>query len=314
MVKAKKVSGIDCQAPALTGIQRVLQQRFEEMCKLRHSALKWKDPEGVHSMRVASRRLRSAASDFLPYVNKRVLSSSLKQIKGLADVLGNVRDLDVAIMALEKLTSEIPSDYSKTLDDLIEARKEIRKEARKELKTELDQLRMQEIAVTFEAALVAATSRESQPTTEQSYINVGRNVIRERLKEVEKLSSSLYRPAQIKPLHEMRIAAKGLRYAIELFADCWNESLQEFAKETAHLQTAFGKLHDCDVWIESFEKAILQSKKRNIRAESETFVWLFTYFSQQRSKHFQDAFSIWKKWEADSLSNKLQEALNSSAP
>ena len=311
MAKAKKVSGIDCQAPALTGIRLVLQQRFEEMCKLRHSALKWKDPEGVHSMRVASRRLRSAASDFLPYVNKRVLSSSLKQIKSVADILGQVRDLDVAIMALEKLTSEIPAPYSKTLDEFIEARKEIRKEARKELKAALDKLRVQEIAVAFDGALASATTSVGQPGTEQSYVNVGRTVIRERLKEVEKLSSSLYRPAQIEPLHEMRIAAKGLRYAIELFADCWDESLQEFAKETAHLQTAFWKLHDCDVWIESFEKEILQSKKRKIRDESETFVWLFTYFTQQRSKHFQDAFSIWNKWEAEGLSNKLQEALKS---
>jgi CHAD domain-containing protein len=212
-------------------------------------------------------------------------------------------------MALEKLTSEIPSSYSKTLEDLIDDRKEIRKEARKELKTELDQARLQEIAVEFEAALSAATAGVAHGGVEQSYINVGRTVIRERLKEVEKLSSSLYRPAQIKPLHEMRIAAKGLRYAIELFADCWDSRIDDFAKETAHLQTAFGKLHDCDIWIESFEKEIVQSKKKKNRDESETYVWLFTYFSQQRSKHFQEAFSIWNKWDADGLSGRLQDAL-----
>ena len=311
MAKAKKVSGIDCQAPALAGIRLVLQQRLDEMCHLRVSALKWKDSEGVHSMRVASRRLRSAASDFLPFINKRTFNSTLKQIKSLADGLGEVRDLDVAIMALEKLTSEIPSSYSPTLNNLIDAQKDKRKEARKELEEALDKRRLEQLEVEFAPTLSLATTNVSHAAVEQSYINVARTVIRERLKELETLSSSLYRPAHVEPLHEMRIAAKGLRYAIELFSDCWDSSLQNFAKETSHLQTALGKLHDCDNWVESFEKEIYQSRKQKERSESETYVWLFTHFSEQRSKHFQEAFSLWKQWEADTMSSRLLEALKS---
>lgn len=309
MAKAKQVSGIDCQAPALDGIRLVLQQRFDEMCQLRGSALKWKDSEGVHSMRVASRRLRSAANDFLPFMNKRAFNSTLKQIKGIADGLGEVRDLDVAIMALEKLTSDASSSYSPTLNNLIDARKNKRKEARKELNETLGKSRLEELEAEFATTLSLATTNVSHAGVEQSYINVARTVIRERLKELEKLSSSLYRPAQVEPLHEMRIAAKGLRYAIELFSDCWDASLQNFAKETAHLQTALGKLHDCDNWVEGFEKEIYQSRKQKVRDEGETYVWLFTHFSEQRSKHFQEAFSLWKQWEADATSPRLIEAL-----
>jgi CHAD domain-containing protein len=311
MAKAKKISGVDCQGPALVGIRLVLQQRFNEMCQLRSAALKWKDPEGVHSMRVASRRLRSATSDFLPYVNKRTLSTSLKQIKSLADALGEVRDQDVAITALEKLTAEIPSSNSLTLKELIASRKKIRKDARNKLKSALVRIQLEELGFDFETALAAATATVSPGTgsPEKPYIAVARTVIGNRLRELQKLSSSLYRPAQVKPLHEMRIAAKGLRYAIELFADCWDASIQDFAKETAHLQTALGKLHDCDAWIESFEKEILQSRKAKIKDQTETFVWLFAHFSQQRSKHFQEAFSLWNKWELEDLSSRLQESL-----
>jgi CHAD domain-containing protein len=308
MAKANKVTGIDCQAPALIGIRLTLQQRFDEMCHLRHAALKWKDPEGVHSMRVASRRLRSAASDFLPFVNKRSLNGSLKQIKGLADALGEVRDQDVAIMALEKLTAEIPSSYIATLKDLITSRKESRKDARQKLKDALITDRIAKLGVEFEAALATATGNVNA-TGDPTYIGIARIVIRDRMKEVEKLSASLYRPGQLKPLHELRIAAKGLRYAVELFADCWGSKILDFAKVTAQLQTALGKLHDCDVWIESFEKEILQSKKRKIRDEIETYVWLYTHFSQLRTKHFQEAFSIWNQWTADEMSSHLQEAL-----
>ena len=78
MAKARKIKGIDCTGTAGAGIKLVLEGRFREMSKLREGALNWNDPEGVHSMRVASRRLRSALRDFTPYLRKRGLASSLR--------------------------------------------------------------------------------------------------------------------------------------------------------------------------------------------------------------------------------------------
>src|SRR5918996_1339861 len=98
MAKAKRIRGLKCDAPATAGIKLVLVTRFGELQSWCDAALDWTDPEGVHSMRVASRRLRSALRDFLPYVRKRNLTSIQKQMKSIADALGEVRDLDVAIM------------------------------------------------------------------------------------------------------------------------------------------------------------------------------------------------------------------------
>ena len=39
----------------------------------------------------------------------------------------------------------------------------------------------------------------------------------DRLREMEKMSDNLYKPFRIEPLHEMRIAAKRLRYALDFF-------------------------------------------------------------------------------------------------
>ena len=80
----------------------VLATRFQEMQGFHDAALDFSDPEGVHSMRVASRRLRSALRDFMPYIRRRDLTSLLKQTKSIAAALGEVRDQDVAIEALEK--------------------------------------------------------------------------------------------------------------------------------------------------------------------------------------------------------------------
>src|SRR6267142_4130494 len=103
MAKPRRIKGIDCNAAATIGVRLVLIKRFEEMSKFRSAALNWEDSEGVHSMRVASRRLRSALRDFMLYLRRRGLTSQLDHIKRIASTLGAVRDQDVAISALEGL-------------------------------------------------------------------------------------------------------------------------------------------------------------------------------------------------------------------
>src|SRR3982750_3899622 len=120
MAKAKRIKGIDCNREAAAGMKLVLVTRFGELYEFREAALDWTDPEGVHSMRVASRRLRSALRDFMPYLRKRPLASVLKQLRGLADALGEVRDQDVAIQALEEIASHAPADMSPRLTQFIE--------------------------------------------------------------------------------------------------------------------------------------------------------------------------------------------------
>src|SRR5262249_62327370 len=114
MAKAKRIP-IKCNGPASAGIKLVLTTRFEELQSWRKTALDWSDPEGVHSMRVASRRLRSTLRDFMPYVRKRSIAPAFKELKYIADALGEVRDQDVAIPVLEELQKRSPSESDEAL-------------------------------------------------------------------------------------------------------------------------------------------------------------------------------------------------------
>src|SRR6185369_4326904 len=102
MAKSKPFSELDCSAPAEEILPAVLRAQLEAMCKLRRKALDWSDPEGVHAMRVCSRRLRSAVSDFRPYMRARLPRVTLRKI---ADALGAVRDQDVALIALDEFST-----------------------------------------------------------------------------------------------------------------------------------------------------------------------------------------------------------------
>ena len=316
MAKAKRVRGIKCNAGASAGIKLVLLTRFEELISLQDTALNWSDPEGVHSMRVASRRLRSALRDFVPYIRKRGLASSQKQVRSIAGVLGEVRDHDVAIMALEELDANAPAEVSTTLKQFIETRKELRDLAREELKTFLQQSQLNGLKMDFVAGVDESTATrppksQDAESTEITFVKMSRAVILERLKELEKLSDGLFKPFEVASLHEMRIAAKRLRYAVELFQQCWGNGIASYAKRVARLQTALGDLHDCDVWIESFGKHIREARKQKQTEQVAAFVWLLSHFVKLRTKHLREAFDLWTKWEADDAGGKLRALLNS---
>lgn len=312
MAKAKRIKGIDCNDIASVGIRLVLETRYEEMYGFREAALDWSDPEGVHSMRVASRRLRGAMRDFMPYLRQRGLTSVLKRAKSVAAALGEVRDQDVAIIALEKIQKEAPDAMSAALQQLVDERKERRNESREKLSSILIASEMKEAKSEFMSRIEKATAlrkasggAQSQPT----YSKMAATVILERLKELEKLSESLYRPFEVEALHDMRIAAKRLRYAMELFQQCWGRSLQTFAKNAARLQTALGDLHDCDDWIESLGKRISQARNQKRDDQVAAYIWLLSHFVKIRTKHLRQAYDLWGDWEANDVSGQVRQTL-----
>jgi CHAD domain-containing protein len=314
MAKAKRIR-IKCKAPAPAGIKLVLVTRFEEMQGFRDAALDWTDPEGVHSMRVASRRLRSALRDFAPYIRKRRLAPVPKRLRNLAAALGEVRDHDVAILALEDLQAKAPRESSATLKQFIETRKELREQSRRQLEAALADDELKALASEFVARVDEATAlserknKQAQPEPELTFADMSRAVILARLKEFEKLSNGLFKPSNVEALHQMRIAVKRLRYAIELFQRCWPRSMSAHAKRAARMQTALGDIHDCDVWIESVGKQIIRARKQNEDDRVRGLVALLSYFTKVRTKYLRRALARWDEWETHDTSGKLREML-----
>src|SRR5439155_25876142 len=106
MAKPKPIIGLDCNASVTDAAVIVLRVRFSEMLDFREAVLSPDSVNGVHDMRVASRRLRSALRDFSGYFKKREQKAFNKKLKHLADALGGVRDEDMAIVALREIPQQ----------------------------------------------------------------------------------------------------------------------------------------------------------------------------------------------------------------
>jgi len=307
MAKAKRISGMKCDGPATTGIKQVLVTRFEELHGWRDAALDWTDPEGVHSMRVASRRLRSALRDFMPYVRKRNLTPAFKKLRDVADVLGRVRDLDVAILALEQIEKQAPPKLSGGVKQFVDNQREVRERARKDLKATLRKSELKQLKSEFQAGIDKATASAESLLT---FADVSRTVILERLREFERLTNGLFKPLDAEALHELRIAVKRLRYAVELFQQCWSRAISASAKRAARIQSALGDLHDCDVWIDTLGKQISGARKQKDEQYVAALVWLLTHFIKLRTKHLRRALLHWREWERHDTSGRLRTVLN----
>ena len=309
MARAKKIVDVDCDTPAGEMIQRVLRQRLEEMCASRGKALDWSDPEGVHKMRVASRRLRCALADFKPYLCRASLPR--KRLKAIAGALGAVRDEDVALQALENLEAKVDGKVAQGIAAILAERSRRRLQERAALAQAISKSSIAEFQEAFLARLAAAVGSSGRPGTskETSFRQVGVEVISHRLKELIIGSECIYEPMSVKKLHRMRILAKRLRYAVELFAPQRAGEFKPVAKEIARLQTSLGGLHDCDVWIADIGARLrsdMAEDNKNDPCCPEAALWLLTHFVKERTDHYRDALVRWQEWQANNFLANLK--------
>lgn len=75
-----------------------------------------------------------------------------------------------------------------------------------------------------------------------------------RLEELHSFASAARDPENVTALHDMRIAAKRVRYLLELVEPCLGQLAKRGAKRARALQTLLGEIHDCDEMLPMVER------------------------------------------------------------
>jgi len=107
-----------------------------------------------------------------------------------------------------------------------------------------------------------------------------RSIARMRLDEMYDWAAAVDAPYEVHGLHNLRIAAKRLRYVLEIFEDVLPPTAQAVADELAQIQDELGALHDSDVMIAllrlcvggedagvAYEQALVQAGKQNAKGK-----------------------------------------------
>jgi hypothetical protein len=81
-------------------------------------------------------------------------------------------------------------------------------------------------------------------------------IVRIRLDELYSFTPKALNPKKVKAMHDMRIAAKRLRYILEVTAVCFGPYAGTALKRAKELQDLLGEIHDCDEMLPRVRAAV----------------------------------------------------------
>jgi CHAD domain-containing protein len=229
-------------------------------------------PEGVHQVRVAVRRLRSAISSLKKMLPPEDVQWVTEELRWLGGMLGPVRNLDVfAAELVPAARTGLPDepgwdDLSATLDRLrVTAYERIRDAilSRRYTTSMLRLLRW------FEASGWRRHSASDQRDAMTSPIGaIARGVLDRRRRKVRQRGKgfgSLAPPER----HKLRIAVKKLRYTVELFGSLFDSDESErFVRSLKRLQGDLGYANDVRVAHEFVTELFAQIEPRSPAAHA----------------------------------------------
>jgi CHAD domain-containing protein len=279
-----------------------------------------KDIEYIHRMRVASRRLRCTLPLFSEGLPPRKAQRWLKQITQITHELGAARDTDVQIEILRKVNRDLSDEaYKPGLNRLVLRLRQAREKLQRQVVNALDEIQRQQSIADLSEILTPWASRKDQVYLfTPALYKMAYEAVTSRLDDFLALEEYIYNIENIKKLHEMRIAAKWLRYTCETFAPLYSNGLKSTLISLRKTQESLGDLHDCDVWIQFIPEFMQKEEKRtlnyfgNLRPYQRLVPGL-TYFleekRQQRQELHNSFLKEWETWKTEDIWGKLRQTI-----
>lgn len=246
--------GLEPDDPMAEAARKTLSFHLQQMLYYEPGTRKGEDPEHLHDMRVATRRMRAALRIFEGYLDLKDIAPFVKGLRRTGRMLGTVRDLDVFGEKTEAYLGTLSPEQRTALDPLLAVWNRRREVARQEMLAYLDSQRYRQFKEGFgqflqkpEAGALPAFTKTGQPRPHRLR-HVVPLIIHERFAAVRAYGEWVEIPdAPLDQYHRLRIAAKELRYALEFFREVLGPETKTLIGTMKDLQDHLGCLQDAVV-------------------------------------------------------------------
>jgi CHAD domain-containing protein len=202
------------------------------------------DPEELHDLRVAGRRLDAIVRQFRTY-----LPASLVRIrptlKKVLRALGAARDLDVALLELDAFNGELSEADQANLEPLKQHLRSERARARARMLSLLDSSAVQKGLDKLRLGLTQPSGDAEAPAAPA--LEVVCELIRTRYKKVRKGANGLTPDSPTESYHAVRGRVKKLRYVLESVSVIFGKPANGMVRSLRRWQEKLGVQQDADV-------------------------------------------------------------------
>ncbi len=290
----------DPSLPRTAGISEALARALRmHLARLRHHADGVRldlDPEFVHDMRVAGRRIRAALKALNSMAGVEVPRRLHDEVRRLTGQLGTVRDLDVHGSAIATRAASLPPAQAPAARAYLARLRRQRARAHARLLAALGSSRFAELVRELEILAAGLESSASRHAAEPAG-PAARPVIRRLFERVRRQGRKADDHASDDYLHQLRIRCKRLRYACEFLQDVCGPDLASFTEQVAHLQQVLGRHQDVTV-----EKTLLRRFLRTRAAHRDRVVghavrMLLADIAADRKETRHHCINAWRKFD-----------------
>jgi len=229
------------------------------------------DIEYVHRMRVASRRLRAAFPLFQECFSGKEYVRWRKEIAVITRALGEARDADVQIAFMMQCRKASPlcrdrmDRLGPAIAFLLRNLRKRRQALQKRVLSALKELEKEDVVGEMQetfARRIATGQRDYVKSLAYGIPTVAALRIGSRLDAMLSFEPFVTQADAVAEHHAMRIAAKKLRYTMEVYGPVYRLGLAKPHARAKKVQEYLGDLHDCDVWIDQVSRLLLRERER----------------------------------------------------
>lgn len=246
------------------------------------------DPEGVHQLRVAARRLRSVLRTFGPIIDQNKTVEAIEGVRWLGRAAGTVRDLDVLQASFAEQAGTLSGDLAPVFDDLKKRRGAAHEALLQTLSSDryLGFIRGLKVLAEDDALTTEAT---------KSCRIVLPKLARRSWRKLRKAARPLRDDSPVESFHAVRITAKRARYAAEAVAPFlpskMGKRIRAFAFQAEKVQNVLGEKQDAVVARETLlEYANLYADDGRLNLALGQLMERYDMIANARRREFFDAW------------------------
>ncbi|EIJ42456.1 hypothetical protein BegalDRAFT_1576 [Beggiatoa alba B18LD] len=251
------------------------------------------DPEGVHQMRVALRRLRSCLSLYKPLIPVSSYAELQTELKWLGSILGMARDWDVFHLNIQQMSASVHD--AQVLAELQSISSDFKNRAYALVRQSLQTPRYSRLLLSFSSWLTQKSWRTCVDETvlntlAQPASHFSDQILSSYDKRISKRGKNLLQLSAEKR-HKLRILIKKMVYGSRFFATLYpSKSTREFIKSLALLQDDLGILNDLNVADELLTQA-------GVGLEAPMRYFLKGWYAHQQANQLETLFTHWQTFQ-----------------